>query len=196
MIKMNKNQRKFFSSAVSHFGNKSTDVRLIELREFANDKGLIVPTSALKKYCQKEEQIRGHYDLTLTGFKIPPPPPLKDALKSFKTGNDEKGIIREMPVFASTNKKPKTKIKSLNEIKVKKPYCKNPVYLLIDNEHSTRSVHKTVSGAYDEIWGIFHSGSDKTLTEVEKMIKNKGISYMKSTNCGLWCYIIETELKL
>jgi len=194
MIKLNKNQRKFFSAAVSHFGTKSVDVRLIELRDFANDKGLIVPTSALKKYCQKEGQTRGHYDLTLTGFKIPPPPPLKDSLKGFKTGDDEKGIIREMSVFAATDKKPKTKLKPAK--KKAKPYCKNPVYLLIDNEHSTRSVHRTVAGAYNDVWMIFHSDNDKTKEQVLEEVHQTGHSYMNSTNCNLWCYIVEVELKI
>jgi hypothetical protein len=191
MIKLNKNQRKFFSSAVSHFGAKSIDVRLIDLRKFAEENDLIIPTSALKKYCHRKDQLRGHYDLTLTGYEIPPPPPLKETIKGF-TLDDE--IIKEMSVFASSNddSKPKTNKKP----KYIYSRCKNPVYLLVDGEDVTISVHKTAKGAYDNINILFHSGCDKTFTKVKKELTEKGYCCIKSNNCGLWGYISEQELKI
>ncbi len=94
-MNLNKNQKKFFDKAVSHFGDDSNNVRLKDINEFSKRFDLIVPTSALKKYCQEEGQTRGYYNLTLVGIE-PKHVEKPDYMKQFKGSSD---IIIDSSVF-------------------------------------------------------------------------------------------------
>jgi hypothetical protein len=89
---LNKNQKSFFEEALSHFSTPKR-VKLKEIREFAQGKGLIIPTTVLKNKCLSSE--RGYYDLTLCGIEKKQPKKLS-SMNTFKSSDS---LIVDMSNF-------------------------------------------------------------------------------------------------
>jgi hypothetical protein len=189
MVKLNKNQQKFFEEAIKFYGEDSRDVRFKSLKEFADSNGLIIPVSALKNYCQEEGQIRGHYNLTLVGIE----PSIKETEHpDFSDINES--LIEEKSAYVSVPKK-RTSKRTINVTGMKPIKWENPVYLLLNDDLTTISIHYTLRGAYDNKWTILHSSCDIEWDDVEKIVKYTGKCIINSTNSSLWCAIIVMELK-
>ena len=189
MVKLNKNQKLFFSSAVEEFGLGSTDVRLKDLRDFSIDKGLIVPTTALKKYCQRDDLLRGHYDLTLTGYE-PEPPKADVPLKKFEDDNP----ILEMSVFGSPQ--PVVEEKKVKKKRVKKLIYRNPIYLILEYDGGFISAHKSPKSAYKKILSnVLHDHGKSKVKDVIEDLDYEGYSTIESGNSGLHCFIQKVELE-
>jgi hypothetical protein len=201
MIKLNKNQRKFFEEAIRHFNDKANDVLRKELVEFANDQGLILPTSALKKICTTD--IRGHYDLTKTGIvaeniidEMPVEPKKEELPKSFKSSPD---VIIDTPVYAEQkepiieNKRPTKAPVSTKPVNQKK----DMVYCLFDDDMQLISVHKSISGAYTWCKKFnFHSHiKNISVQEAEKKVVDAGNCVLYDSNSGLNAYIIAQKIR-
>ena len=98
-IKLNKNQRRFFEKAINYFGEKSKNLRLKEINKFAKTYNLIVPTSALKKYCHNDSLKRGFYNLTLIGISLPETPS-KQIQENPSQEFNSQNIILDISTFA------------------------------------------------------------------------------------------------
>ena len=88
MNNLNKNQKKFITYALNHFGDESDNIRLKDLNSFAKDNDLILPTSFLKNHCRKNQQTRGYYDLTLAGIKPKIKSKVEESLLEFKSSEN------------------------------------------------------------------------------------------------------------
>lgn len=173
MDNLNKNQRKFFESAIEHFGVGSDSVKYKELKDYAINKGLILPTSALKRYCATK---RGYYNLFEIGIKPIKEEP-KKPLKDFKGGS----IIKEKSVFAGGG--------------TKKPDLNTKVYLVVDSTHKTWFVHRTIAGAYNSRKHILHDNGVEDIEYVIEQVENDIGAIINSNNSNLWCYIRKVDLK-
>jgi hypothetical protein len=196
MVKLNKNQRKFFEEAIHFFGEASRDIRLKKLNEFASDRGLIVPTSALKRYCQSGDLVRGHYDLTLVGIE----PPEKNESnigmneeKAFET--IEKPIIKDVSTFAKTSFSGKKTVRHFDTHGKTPKKWKNPVYLLLDSNYDVVSAHFTACGAYKKIWNVLHSYGDIQEDDAINEVEYTGKCIINSNNSAVWCVIITMEIE-
>jgi len=185
MIKLNKNQRKFFEKAIDFYGESSREVNFKSLKNFADINNLIIPVSALKKHCRIK---RGRYDLTLVG--ITPSPP-KEVIPDFPDKNES--VIKDMPIYADTPKKQNKRNFNITGLKPIK--WRNPVYVLLDSDYDIVSIHHTACGAYKNKWNILHSSCDCSWKEVEKELKYTGKCIINSTNSNLWCVIVIMEMK-
>jgi hypothetical protein len=202
MIKLNKNQRKFFECALDHFGNKSINIRLKSINEFADDNGLIVPTSILKKHCHEDTQKRGYYNLTLAGIKgLSQKIPQKNS--DIECIGAESDVIHDTPdVIIETSSfvhnsgvMQNTKKRIFNCAGKHLLRYNNAVYILINANFEIVSVHKTAKGAYDNKHIVLHSGCDIDFKEVEKELNYTGKCVIKSNNSNIWCCIFKEELR-
>ena len=189
MIKLNKNQKKFFDEAVKHFKERSTDVRLKDLNEFADEFDLIIPTSALKNYCQEEGQTRGHYNLTLTGIEYIPEVVIKAELHEFK---EAETIIIDTPAFADAPTIKKDRV-VFDPKGMKHPLRVNdPVHIVSNMDGHIKGVYRDPEKAYDE--GriiVLHDNGNRDRDNVLLELKYTGRSLINSSNSTLWC-VIET----
>lgn len=190
-IKLNKNQKKFFESAVAHFGKGSIDVRLKDINEFAEKNDLIVPTSALKQYCQEDDQTRGHYNITLSGIKYKPEynivPPTMEDMKA------DEGLIMDTPSFVEQPQKKKHK--RFNPEGMKRIRVVNPVYVVSNTNGTIISVRRTITDAYDDRVLSLHDQGTKGINEVHEELDYKGETRIQSGNSQLWCDIVMMELE-
>jgi hypothetical protein len=215
-MKFNKNQRKFFEEAIRHFRERANDVLRKELVKFADENDLILPTSALKKYCATD--IRGHYDLTKTGIVVENDidseadsgVDRKDEREGEKEGKKEglpdafrssPDVIVDTPVYAEPepasigvlvekerpNKAP-VQPRSVN---------KDGVYCLFDNDMHLMTIHKSFSGAYDYCKKFFFHAHVKNMTkkEAEEMVMDIGSCALHDSNSGLIGYIVFEKIK-
>lgn len=173
-MKLNKNQKKFFHVAVNYFGDKSNDVRFKDLKSFAEEHDLIIPTSALKNYCQEEDQVRGHYNLTLTGFT---PDPLPDPEPEFE---EKDAIIVNTSAFVEPVARKKSKRFNPKGMKPKKLH--HPIYI-ISYEGDVVSVHETPEGAFKSgVKYILHDHGDRTMSDAILEMRYRGAAVVQSSN--------------
>lgn len=188
-MKLNKNQRKFFHVAVNYFQDNATDVRFKDLKAFAEESNLIIPTSALKNYCQEEGQVRGHYNLLLTGFK---PEPISEPEPEFK---ETEGMIVETPAFVDPVIK-KKKTRTVFDIMDLKPLkWHNPIYLSIADNGDVVSINKTLKGAFDAKEHILHDHGNREWKDFEQEIRYRGRAMIDSINSGMWYKVVVMEIK-
>lgn len=189
-MKLNKNQRKFFHVAVNHFGEKATDVRFKDLKSFAEEMDLIIPISALKKYCQDDGQVRGHYNLTLTGFK-----PEKVEVPEPEFEIEDTPVITEVSSFVPEVVKKKKSQKFDKE--GKKPIdTQEPVFIVINPDFHIVSVHETPQGAFDSgVRSVLHDEGDRNADNVTLELLYTGISCINSTNSGMYFIIHMYEMR-
>lgn len=195
-MNLNKNQRKFFIEAVNHFGEQSIDVRLKDLSDFAKKNDLIIPTSALKNYCQDEGLVRGHYNLQLTGIKPTVTEPVE--MKSFSTTED---VIVETSAFVEPTHAPITK--KLKDVPLyivekgqKKKTFNRPMYVVSDGEGNVIGIHETLKGAFEKRKRAFH---DHGLMSYEDFLNRMqyvgGAIIPSSTSSSLSCLIEILEIE-
>jgi hypothetical protein len=206
-MKLNKNQRKFFEEALRHFGERAGDVLRRELVEFANENGLILPTSALRKYCQTET--RGHYDLTKTGLTVETviedeakdnENPKKEGSRlpdSFRSSPD---VIVDTPVYAESEPAPKLPTRKRPDkapVKTYPPSEKDSVFILFDEEMQYISAHKTVESAYNYCSSFFFHSHIGNMSKKEAVaqVMETGNCCLHDSNSGLNAYIIAQKLK-
>ena len=181
-MKLNKNQRKFFEEALKYFGNRSSELRLKQLNKFAEEKNLILPTSALKQ-CKGDK--RGVYDITKCGIVIEDEDCHSDNLR--EKSDYQPNIILESSVFSGDSK---TRVKKTFTIKAgQKPIrFYDPVYIL-EYEHEIIGVSRDLKKIYDKIYFIFHDKGDTDFNTLQMELKYKGISLIRSSNSYLKCII-------
>lgn len=194
-MNLNKNQRKFFIEAVNHFGEGSTDVRLKDLNDFAKERDLIVPTSALKKHCQDEGQVRGHYNLQLTGIK----PTVKEP-EPMKTFGSKENVIVESSAFVeppvpSSAKRKMVKAYVPDKGQKEKTF-KRPIYVVSNGDGNVVGTHETPKGAFERRKQVFH---DHGLMEYEDFITRMkyvgGAIIPSATTTSLHCLIEIMEIE-
>ena len=195
-MKLNKNQRRFFEEAVKHFKEKSVDVRLKDIGIFAEKEGLIVPTSALKNYCQEDGQIRGHYNLTLTGIEYTEPEPeydhTPDIVKKF---NIETDVIEDTSAFVDAPKKKKKAEKF--SIKGLKPlHVIDPVYVVCDTENCIISINRSPEGAFQSgLRNVLHDHGNRSESDVVTELRYKKVAVVDSINSWLYFNIQVIEVR-
>lgn len=190
MITLNKNQRKFFEEAIKYFKEGSDDVRLKDISEFATENDLIVPTSALKQHCHDEDQVRGHYNLFLSGIEYEEVHEEVPVLKDFPSADS---VILDAPAFVETSTKKQPK--RFNPTGMQRLVFRNPVYLVINTNDTVISVRKLMEDAYKDRILSFHDQGTKSINEVREELEYKGCSRIPSNNSQLWCDIVVIELK-
>ncbi len=192
-IKLNKNQRKFFIRAVEHFGEDSTDVRLKDLNDFADNAGLIVPTSALKNFCHEEGQVRGHYNLTMSGIK---PTVIKNSDLDYSVGmfNIQEDVIIDTPAFVDDAPK-KEEVRFIPKKGDVPIQFNNPVYVVQNSNSTPIAVCQDPKAAYESRILSLHDQGTKGYNEVKDELDYRGRSRIGSNNSQLWCEITVMELK-
>lgn len=206
MIKLNKNQRRFFEMAIGHFEGESIDVRLKDIQDFADANELIVPTTALKKHCVEETSVRGHYNLTLVGIS----PIISESGESYDMDDDdedgysediedeEQSVVLETSAFAPPVKPKKKVVKnppvSKEEKKIKLKW-KNPIYVVMNDAHSPIGVHRSLQGAYDRRWRSFHDHGINSFDDFKEQLDYRGFAVLESNCSQLECYIQVMEFE-
>jgi hypothetical protein len=195
-MKLNKNQTKFFISAINHFGLASDDVRLKDLTEFAEENDLIVPTSALKRYCQDDDLVRGHYNLLLTGIS-PSEPEVEYEPTPLKQFSNREEVIIDSSSYAEPAPIVKRKKVSHYEIeKGQKPLIfRNPVYVVSNNESDVIAVHKTVKGAFNKRYQALHDDGLMDYSDFEVRLQYVGGAIIPSSNSQLTCTVEVKEVE-
>jgi len=213
-MKLNKNQVKFFIAAINHFGENSKDVRLKDLHIFANENDLIVPTSALKTYCQEESLVRGHYNLLLTGITPDSPPvsPLPESIDPHEEEEFDDGVepeevpvqrktesvILDTPAFVDPNPIPK-RVKEGHykpEPGQKKKEWKNPVYVVSDGEGDVVGVHYSASTAWERRRRVFRDHGLMDYDDYLVRMDYVGAALIQSAvSSSLFCLIEIKELE-
>ena len=189
MVTLNKNQRRFFEESIRYFGDRSDNVRLKDINEFATEFDLIVPTSVLKKYCQQKGQTRGYYNILLSGVE----PALKEQHQIMPDFLDESTMIEESSSFVEpVSKLCRKRFDPKNMVPIK---FSNPVYILVSSDNDIISVYKRLETAYNDRILILHDSGDKLLEDVKNESLYLGESVIKSNNSQIWCVIIKKELK-
>lgn len=188
MIKLNKNQKKFFEEAMNYFGDKSNDVRLKDINAFATEFDLIVPTSALKHHCQEDGQIRGHYNLFLSGIK-----PLQKEPKPMKEFKSSSNVIIDTPAFVDDA--PKKQRKRFNPSGMQRMRFINPIYVVTNSNGTIISIRKRITDAFEDRIFSLHDQGNKLIDEVKEELDYIGSSRINSNNSQLWCDIVIYELK-
>ena len=199
MVTLNKNQTKFFEEALNSFGKESTNVKYKDLVEFAEQKELIIPISALKAYCGKDT--RGYYDLTLVGINMDNYKQIDidvdyvlDNTEEFEVYNED---VHELPI-------PKEKsniiidsssFASESDIDIDTtPQRKKYVFVVMNTNEDPIKINETLVGAFKNRIAILHDQGNKKIGEVESDIKKKGFSTIKSANSNVYCHISKMEL--
>lgn len=199
VLNLNKNQRKFFIEAIAHFGDNSNDVRLKDLKEFADNNDLIVPVSALKNHCQEEDGVRGHYNLLLSGITPLEPEPKPDTnprpMGVFRTTED---VIMDTSSYAD-GPPPKVKKHAPKKFvpeKNQKPLkWKNPVYVVSNMEGAVISVHHSPHTAFEKRLQVLHDNGLMSYDDYEARLKYIGGAIIESNNSQLTCLIEIKEVE-
>ena len=194
-MKLNKNQRRFFEEAISYFPDPS-DVRLKELNSFASERGLIVPTTALKKYCKGD--VRGHYDLTKTG------------LMSDKSDNENTDIIEDYKMMTEVLNTDTNSVivdkSSYSKDTRRKPVTFSPsegmnkisytdyVYVITDPD-GFLFVSRDLKKVYKKIEYLFHDHSNTTYDTLKDKLDYIGYAMVKSSNALMRCEIYKKEIE-
>lgn len=189
MITLNKNQKKFFEEAIKHFKEGSNDVRLKDINDFATENDLIVPTSALKHHCQEEGQVRGYYNLFLSGIEYVEVFVESPVLKEFTS---TESVIIESPAFVESGK---SKYKPFSKKGKTRLNFRSPVYLVINTDGAVLAVRKKIEDAYKDRIMSIHDQGTKDYNIVKDELEYMGSSRIQSNNSQLWCDIIVIELK-
>lgn len=186
MSKFNKNQTKFFEEAIKYFGEGSKDVRYKDLVDFAAKNDLIVPVSALKLFCQREELVRGHYDLTLSGIVVEnvKPTPQRSFVNTDDDDEDGNSVIIESSVFAAGSSNQKVD-----------PKLPKTFYVVLDDDLIPTSLHKTINGAYIECATALGKKSMSSLEKAQKDIRANKCHCVISEENPKQYFIHELELK-
>ena len=196
MIKLNKNQRKFFVEAVEHFGERSYSIKFKELKKFAEDNDLILPVSALKDYCKAEK--RGWYNIVTAGIE-----PAEEVEKEIIEDSQEpeefekkENIIIDVPVFVDKPKNRK-KMKVKFDTAGKKPiYMLDPVYVVLDYNDDPISIHEKPGTAFQSgTKRLLHDNSNREEIDVVLELQYTGTAYIDSINSGLYFKIVMFPLK-
>ena len=189
-MKLNKNQRKFFHVAVNFFGENATDVRFKDLKAFSEEHDLIIPTSALKNYCQEDGQVRGHYNLTLTGFE---PEEIEVPEPEFEA--EEIEIITEVSAFVPEMVK-KKKSQIFNKEGKDPINTQEPVFIVTNPDSHIVSVHETPQGAFDSgLMSVLHDEGDRNAENVTLELIYTGVSCINSINSGMYFNIQMYEMR-
>jgi len=178
MIKLNKNQRKFFEDALGFFKDSSNSVRLKDIREFAENNNLIIPTSALKSYCSTDK--RGVYDLTKIGISVPDIS-VKPDNEDENIHNEISGEIMEMPAYMYSSVETKSYIPN------------NVVYVITFGDMILCAVN-TIKSAWDYRVRVLHDHGKGTFEEFNKDIHDKGIAKVRSRNSLLEMVVHRVEV--
>lgn len=193
MVKLNKNQRRFFVAAINHYGDASNDVRLKDLRTFAEENDLIVPISALKEYCQEEDLVRGHYNLLLTGIEPPEPEPEPKPMGEFRTTED---VIVDTSAYAEPPAPKRRSIKKFKPEKGQNPLkWRNPVYVITNHEGSVIAVTDSPTKAYEKRWLAFRDNGLMDYEDFAERMKYVGAAIIPSANSQLTCVVEMKEVE-
>lgn len=188
---MNKNQRKFFEEAISYFANPS-DVRLKDLNAFASDKGLIVPTTVLKKYCKGD--VRGHYDLTKTGLMSGKKE--DDIIEDYKVMMDTLETTNNLVIIdkSSYSKKIKREPLTFSPSKgMKKKMYDDYVYVITDSD-GFLYVSRDLKKVYRKIEYLFHDHGNISYDVLKNKLDYTGYALVRSINSILKCKIYKKEI--
>ena len=189
---------KFFIAAINHYGDKSGDVRLKNLNEFAKKNDLIVPTSALKNYCVDDNMVRGHYNLLLTGIE---PEEINEVVPDTEfreEEEDEEVVIIDTPAFVEPPmKKRKGNIKPFKpEPGQKEKTWIRPIYVVSDGEGNVRGTHETPKGAFEKRFRVFHDHGLMDYNDFLNRMKYTGAAIIPSgTASSLHCLIEMMEIE-
>ncbi len=200
-MKLNKNQKRFFEQAIAHFKDKADDVRLKDLTKFAEDNGLIVPTSALKNYCIRKNTIRGHYDLTLTGISYTQPIESSGTEKIEEseeqvTPHEEHSVIVETSSFVEPAHPQKPKQGHYKpEPHQKKKVWKNPVYVVSNGSGDVIGVHYNLKDAFKRRYRAFSDWGTMDYEDFIVRMEYVGAVIINSSNSQLTCLIETHELE-
>lgn len=185
MVRLNKNQTKFFEEAIKHFGEGSSDVRYKDLTDFAEKNDLIVPVSALKLFCQGS--VRGHYNLLLSGVVESASPSKNSSPMNFvddDSGGSE-GVIISSSIFGSGG----------SSSKVVEPRLPKCFYVVLDNELIPVSVHKSINGAHQKCSNILKDKGVSPLEQAQKDMRANKCHCVISEYSPDQCFIHEVVLE-
>lgn len=198
MIILNKNQKKFFISAIKHFGERSNDVRLKELKEYADENNVILPTSALKRHCQEDHLVRGHYNLLLTKLKPEPEPEITPTiLREFSNRED---VIVDSSAFAEPIGLPTLKRSMVKPYIIEKGQQKvvfrNPVFVVSNGDGQVIGVHQSMKSAWKRRIRAFHDEGLMLYEDFETRMNYVGGAIIPSAvSSHLSCLIEIKELE-
>lgn len=199
MVKLNKNQRKFFEEGIKFFGERAYNLKYKELKLFAEENELILPISALKEYCKMD--IRGQYNIVLDGFDFQEE--VKEKEVEVKVEEVEKeeftekeNIIIDTPAFVDPPQSRK-QMKKLFSTEGKTPIrIQDPIFIVLNYENDPIFVHKTAAGAFKSgIQALLHDGGNRVQDDVVLELMYEGTAIVDSINSGLWFKIVMFPVK-